>query len=613
MSFLPGRPPEPSSSAASSHHDGAPDPSIGIPRKSRLHTGIIVAALFVLMACILYRTIKLVESPDARAVSERTTKIFDALQATKSAVSARDSAAFIFDTSPPLRASEKRGASRTSLPSSARNSSALEDSAIEKWRALTWSKTARRSDWRRLGITLYLFGRQGGQEALQQAVQHRDPPDPSPAGKTKSLLSTQARIIRAVQDDKTNRVTPAEEKALWQAIYGTAPLNPQRAPALRTTLTRLNLGWFEKVVLARLYARVGLRVQAEQAANSAYDSARAITKIAVWHLRIFLIGITCLLMAGLRIVGQHLQKPQTFSPSGPDAPWNSTLNPIPVPYDAVTSAPYANTGMSAVPIVPPLPISATRSEPAPPLSYRTRIAAFVVYMALFVFIGLPFRLLLSKLGPHLEDWSNTALLRLNVVINLVLYIPIVLISLWALQRLVIAEAPEKPHPSLRSLLADLGLRSQRPLADTGVGILGYVMVTPLFLFATVLSNWLFRHYHTPVNPVQLETMMTHNLFDRLLLLLEAAVAAPIIEELMFRGLLFPALRTRWGTVGGVALSAAVFALFHPTLPGGFLPIWTLGAAFAIAYRTRDSLFPNIVMHGLHNGYILLTAFVLFGN
>ena len=62
-----------------------------------------------------------------------------------------------------------------------------------------------------------------------------------------------------------------------------------------------------------------------------------------------------------------------------------------------------------------------------------------------------------------------------------------------------------------------------------------------------------------------------------------------------------AARAQMGVPGAVALSAAFFAIVHPTLPGEFLPIWTLGIALALVYEWRQSLLPGIILHGINNG------------
>ena len=115
---------------------------------------------------------------------------------------------------------------------------------------------------------------------------------------------------------------------------------------------------------------------------------------------------------------------------------------------------------------------------------------------------------------------------------------------------------------------------------------------------------LFSRFETPPHPVLMSIAGLHTPLDRALLFIESAIAPPLVEELMFRGLLYPALREKWGVAGGIALSAAIFALVHPTLPGGFLPLWSMGAIWAFTFERRNSLLPGILMHALNNGLLI---------
>ena len=93
----------------------------------------------------------------------------------------------------------------------------------------------------------------------------------------------------------------------------------------------------------------------------------------------------------------------------------------------------------------------------------------------------------------------------------------------------------------------------------------------------------------------------------LLVLATGAVAVPIAEELLFRGVLYGWLRARWGAVRGGMLSAVVFALMHP--PGGALQIFLVGLVLAWLYERSGSLWPSMVLHGCNNGvgFVLLYA------
>jgi membrane protease YdiL (CAAX protease family) len=81
------------------------------------------------------------------------------------------------------------------------------------------------------------------------------------------------------------------------------------------------------------------------------------------------------------------------------------------------------------------------------------------------------------------------------------------------------------------------------------------------------------------------------------------LAAPIAEELFFRGFLFPLLSARFGLVWGMVVSGGVFSLVHATGSPveALVVLFVLGAGLcALAFLTR-SLLPCIALHALNNG------------
>jgi membrane protease YdiL (CAAX protease family) len=96
-----------------------------------------------------------------------------------------------------------------------------------------------------------------------------------------------------------------------------------------------------------------------------------------------------------------------------------------------------------------------------------------------------------------------------------------------------------------------------------------------------------------------------------MLLVIAAVIAPVVEEIVFRGVLFMHLREvslRWGRFAAFAFSAIasslIFAAIHPQ---GVVFIPVLGAlavAFCLAREVRGSLLSCMVAHGVNNALIV---------
>ena len=94
-------------------------------------------------------------------------------------------------------------------------------------------------------------------------------------------------------------------------------------------------------------------------------------------------------------------------------------------------------------------------------------------------------------------------------------------------------------------------------------------------------------------------------------LLLLAVLAPLVEELVFRGLLYGWVAGRWGSVAAWIVSSLAFAAAHYE-PAHIVLVLPLGLLFGWMRRRTDSLLPSLVSHILNNGFALLAAVYLPG-
>jgi membrane protease YdiL (CAAX protease family)/uncharacterized RDD family membrane protein YckC len=84
-----------------------------------------------------------------------------------------------------------------------------------------------------------------------------------------------------------------------------------------------------------------------------------------------------------------------------------------------------------------------------------------------------------------------------------------------------------------------------------------------------------------------------------------AVAAPIAEEIFFRGMLFGGLRRRLSTLPAAAISALVFGALHAaTGITAVPPLIAFGFVLALLYERTGSLAPCIAAHALNNALAL---------
>jgi membrane protease YdiL (CAAX protease family) len=144
-------------------------------------------------------------------------------------------------------------------------------------------------------------------------------------------------------------------------------------------------------------------------------------------------------------------------------------------------------------------------------------------------------------------------------------------------------------------------------------LLGGVLITVALMFAQRHFGYgdPFRPGAGPSHPI-LGQALGSDAWTWLQVFLVACVAAPIVEEIMFRGVLYRHLREaswRWGGFLSISFSALassfVFAAIHPQGWLGIPVLMALAIAFALAREWRRSLVPAMIAHGMNNGISLL--------
>ncbi len=87
------------------------------------------------------------------------------------------------------------------------------------------------------------------------------------------------------------------------------------------------------------------------------------------------------------------------------------------------------------------------------------------------------------------------------------------------------------------------------------------------------------------------------------------VSAPVLEELLCRGLLYETMRRRWNVALSIAVSALFFGAIHGDLSTSIVAI-VAGTIFSILYERTSSIFATIIVHSINNA--LAYALMCFG-
>lgn len=336
---------------------------------------------------------------------------------------------------------------------------------------------------------------------------------------------------------------------LWQNQLPEAPL-VQTVEQVQTGLT----GWFQRQALTQLFTLADasgdlstLHTLEQQAAET------ALVKLGIVSV---LPGLGGLLGIGivLFLLGQWAFKRQDSLLGAPLAAWDT-------PWDWETTS-------------------------------LVIVGGFFFFSQIFLATALPIAVQLLGINPA------AMALRGKALYILVSYI---LMTAGGLAILVYTLKPFRPLPAN---WFKVNVVSRWPL--WGIG--GYWVAIPLVLLVSLLNQQLWQGQGGG-NPIILLALEAKDPIALFIFWSTAAIAAPIFEEIMFRGFLLPSLTRYVPTWGAIGITSLVFAIAHLSL-AELLPLAVLGAILGFVYGRSRNLLACIVLHSLWNSGTLVSLFVL---
>ena len=139
-------------------------------------------------------------------------------------------------------------------------------------------------------------------------------------------------------------------------------------------------------------------------------------------------------------------------------------------------------------------------------------------------------------------------------------------------------------------------------------LLVLLITYPLIMLASLISTQLFKN-NLEAHPILPVLQTTNNPIQVLLLVSIAIILAPVIEETLFRGVLFPALQRHFSFWNAALLSGFIFASIHAQFVA-LLPITVLGVLFAFLIRKTDNLWAPAIAHAAFNAISISVALLL---
>lgn len=90
-----------------------------------------------------------------------------------------------------------------------------------------------------------------------------------------------------------------------------------------------------------------------------------------------------------------------------------------------------------------------------------------------------------------------------------------------------------------------------------------------------------------------------SIFQLVSIALTALIAAPVVEEILFRGVLYPALSQYWGRTIGVLGNSIFFGVIHGNAMS-LVSLIFLGVLWTLLYQRTQNLLAPILAHSLFN-------------
>jgi membrane protease YdiL (CAAX protease family) len=146
-------------------------------------------------------------------------------------------------------------------------------------------------------------------------------------------------------------------------------------------------------------------------------------------------------------------------------------------------------------------------------------------------------------------------------------------------------------------------------AVLGVVAAGLSVIPVLLLYSFLLE---LRGGSPAENPLVRLLTVPDSLLARAGIVIGVGLVGPAVEEMLFRGIVFAGLRSRWSFWAAAGGSAALFAFAHLSL-AGFASLFLLGLLFAYLFERSRSLVAPWAAHAAFNIFNLAMLMTLFGS
>jgi membrane protease YdiL (CAAX protease family) len=240
---------------------------------------------------------------------------------------------------------------------------------------------------------------------------------------------------------------------------------------------------------------------------------------------------------------------------------------------------------------------------------RNNMPLYLPLIPPFILFGLiPLAVLITELlVADLHDWQRAFLGNLIYCIGAIVVIAVILFMVRA---------------SFARRLKGFGLNVKTIHKDFFAGVLNLLSIWPIVMLMIILMIFLGKLIWGQDFEMQqheeLEMMTVYSQWQlRILIFVVAAVIAPVLEEMMFRGLFQTLLRSllegrdsklegRYHAWIAIFISSGLFSMVHGNVPH-WPALFALSVCMGYAYEKSGSLFRPIFIHSLFNATSIIAA------
>lgn len=230
--------------------------------------------------------------------------------------------------------------------------------------------------------------------------------------------------------------------------------------------------------------------------------------------------------------------------------------------------------------------------------WRSQDAATLLLLVVFVQLASA----IPAIAAHEHDWINEHQRTVYAIAAQTIFFPF--LGLLAFLRI---------SRTRKIIWKDLILTKEMGLRQ-GIAFGAFCYVGMLFGFAVLAftNHITLESLGYETNQQKAVEILLGNNFPTWLkfqLVIISIIIAPIVEELIFRGVVLPVCMHGLPVMPAACLVSLLFATMHFHV-ASFVPLFAVGLAFSLAYIYSGSLVVPITMHALFNGLNILLLFVL---